>query len=154
MTHTQNPSDVDSKSDFERLAEAVDAAAAKVRALDENARGTAEELRRALEAVHRAGLVTIVRRLRADPAGKAMLFELVDEPEVRMLLSLHGIIRPAPKPTLIPLHAVTRRRDDDGWVKTKQVADLPDVMSERSERISWLSADVPHDRSERSEERS
>jgi len=52
-----------------------------------------EALARAVDAAHRAGLVTIVRRLRADDAGRALLFELVDDPLIRMLFSLHGIIR-------------------------------------------------------------
>jgi hypothetical protein len=52
-----------------------------------------EALARAVDAAHRAGLVTIVRRLRADDAGRALLFELVEDPLIRMLFSLHGIIR-------------------------------------------------------------
>ncbi len=56
----------------------------------------AEELQGAVEAVHRAGLVTIVRRLRADDAARPVLFELVDDPAVHLLLSLHGIVRPDP----------------------------------------------------------
>jgi len=78
---------------FAVLAKAVDDAAAGVAELDAVPRKAAEELRAAIEAVHRAGLVTIVRRLRDDEAGKAVLYELVDDPLIRMLLSLHGIIR-------------------------------------------------------------
>lgn len=78
---------------FEVLAQAVDKAEAGVAELDKVPRKAAEELRAAIEAVHRAGLVTIVRRLRGDEAGKALLYELVDDPLIRMLLSLHGIIR-------------------------------------------------------------
>ncbi|MEV5410741.1 NifU family protein [Thermopolyspora sp. NPDC052614] len=78
------------------LAGKVDEAVRRVAELDGPAREAAEELRRAVEAVHRAGLVTIVRRMRADDRARELLFELVDEPEVRMLLMLHGIIRPDP----------------------------------------------------------
>ena len=46
--------------------------------------------------MHRAGLVTIVRAMRADDAARAVLFELVDDPVVHLLLSLHGIVRPDP----------------------------------------------------------
>jgi nitrite reductase/ring-hydroxylating ferredoxin subunit/Fe-S cluster biogenesis protein NfuA len=46
--------------------------------------------------VHKSALVTMVRRMKADEATRAALFELVDDPVVRMLLSLHGIVRPDP----------------------------------------------------------
>jgi hypothetical protein len=78
---------------FEALARAVDDAAAAVAKLDDRPRAAAQEQRAAIEAAHRAGLVTIVRRLRADDAARALLFELVDDPLIRMLFSLHGIIR-------------------------------------------------------------
>ena len=78
---------------FEMLAKAVDAAADAVAKLDDAPREVADELRAAVEAAHKAGLVTIVRRLRAQDAGRALLFELVDDPLIRMLFSLHGIIR-------------------------------------------------------------
>lgn len=81
---------------FEELANRVDAAVAAVAGLDEPARAAAEELQAAVEAVHRAGLITIVRALRADEATRAVLFELVDDPVVHLLLSLHGIVRPDP----------------------------------------------------------
>lgn len=81
---------------FEELAGRVDRALAAVAALDPDARATATELRAALEAVHRAGLVAIVRRLKGDPQTRDALYELADEPVVRMLLMLHGIVRPDP----------------------------------------------------------
>jgi len=84
------------ESSFEALAKAVDDAAAEVAALEGTPRKAAEELRAAVESAHRAGLVTIVRTLRADDAGRALLFALVDDPLIRMLFSLHGIIRTYP----------------------------------------------------------
>lgn len=81
---------------FEELAQRVDDAAAALDGLDPAARKIAEELQSAVEAVHRAGLVTIVRRLRADESTRPALFELADDPVVHMLLSLHGIVRPDP----------------------------------------------------------
>lgn len=81
---------------FEELARRVDEAARAAADLDAPARRVAEELKAAVEAVHRAGLVTVVRRMRADDRARELLFELVDEPEVRLLFMLHGIIRPDP----------------------------------------------------------
>ncbi len=78
------------------LAKRVDDAVAALDDLDPGPRAAAEELQAAIEAVHRAGLVTIVRRLRAEESTRAALFELVDDPVVRLLLSLHGIVRPDP----------------------------------------------------------
>lgn len=82
--------------EFEALAERVDKAIAALAELDERSRKVADEVRAAIEEVHRVGLTTIVRRMRADEGAKQVLFELVDDPVVRMLLSLHGIIRPDP----------------------------------------------------------
>lgn len=81
---------------FEELAKRVDEATAALAALDPAARAVAEEMKAAVEAIHRAGLVTVVRRMRADDAARAVLFELVDDPVVHLLLSLHQIIRPDP----------------------------------------------------------
>jgi len=81
---------------FEELAKRVDDAVAALAGLDPEARAVAEELKAAVEAIHRAGLVTMVRRMRADDAARAALFELVDDPTVHLLLSLHGIVRPDP----------------------------------------------------------
>jgi Fe-S cluster biogenesis protein NfuA/nitrite reductase/ring-hydroxylating ferredoxin subunit len=91
MTDTAMPATA-----FEELAARVDDAVAALDDLDPAARTVAEELKAAVEAVHRAGLVTIVRAMRADDAARAVLFELVDDPAVHLLLSLHGIIRPDP----------------------------------------------------------
>ena len=95
MTTTVRPV-TDGEPGFEELAARVDGAMKAVAGLEGPARAAAEQLKAAVEAVHRAGLVTIVRRMKADPAAREVLFELVDDPVVRMLLSLHGIIRPDP----------------------------------------------------------
>jgi Fe-S cluster biogenesis protein NfuA/nitrite reductase/ring-hydroxylating ferredoxin subunit len=91
MTDTSTPDTA-----FEELAGRVDAAVAALDDLDPAARTVAEELKAAVEAIHRAGLVTMVQAMRADDGARAVLFELVDDPAVRLLLSLHGIIRPDP----------------------------------------------------------
>ncbi len=95
MTTTSQPQTATEPS-FEELAKRVDDAARRVAELEGPAKEAAEELKRAVEAIHRAGLITIVRRMRQDERARELLFELVDEPVVRMLLSLHGIIRPDP----------------------------------------------------------
>lgn len=100
MTTTDSPS-TSSGSDtaepsFEELAAAVDRAAARVAELDPEARSAAEELQASIEAFHRPALVSIVRALREDPRGKELLFALVDQPEVRAVLALQGIIRADP----------------------------------------------------------
>lgn len=81
---------------FEDLAKRVDDAVAALGALDPSAREVAEELKAAIEQIHRAGLVTMVRRMRSDDPARDVLFELVDDPTVHLLLSLHGIVRPDP----------------------------------------------------------
>lgn len=81
---------------FEALATRVDNAYRALAELDGPARAVAEELKDAIEAIHRTGLVTIVRRLRGDDAARAVLFDLVDDPVVHLLFSLHGIVRPDP----------------------------------------------------------
>ena len=81
---------------FEELAKRVDDAVAALDDLDPAARKVAEELQAAIEAVHKAGLVTIVRTMREDEGARAVLFSLVDDPVVHTLLSLHGILRPDP----------------------------------------------------------
>lgn len=82
--------------DFEALAKRVDEACRALESLDGPARAVAEEVKAAVEAVHRAGLVTIVRRMRADAGAREVLFDLVDDPVVHLLFSLHGIVRPDP----------------------------------------------------------
>ncbi|MBB3606303.1 Fe-S cluster biogenesis protein NfuA/nitrite reductase/ring-hydroxylating ferredoxin subunit [Mycolicibacterium sp. BK556] len=81
---------------FEDLAKRVDDAVTALDGLDPSAREVAEELKAAIEQIHRAGLVTMVRRMRSDDSARDVLFELVDDPTVHLLLSLHGIVRPDP----------------------------------------------------------
>lgn len=81
---------------FEELAGRVDDAVAALDDLEPAARKVAEELQAAVEAIHKAGLVTMVRRMRSDDPAREVLFELVDDPVVHLLLSLHGILRPDP----------------------------------------------------------
>lgn len=92
----QSESDHPGEPTFDELAKRVDDAVKAVRELDGPAREVAEELKAAIEAIHRAGLVTIVRSMRADDGARPVLFDLVDDPVVHLLLSLHEIVRPDP----------------------------------------------------------
>ena len=87
-------STVETRPELEDHARRVDEALAAVEALDGEARQAATDLKAAIEQFHRLALVQIVRRLREDPRGKELLFELVDDPAVHAVLALHGIIRP------------------------------------------------------------
>lgn len=80
----------------EELAATLDAATQQLAQLDPLQQRAAKELNDAWNDAHRAALVQIVRGLRQDPRGKELLFELVDVPAVRMVLLMHGIIRPDP----------------------------------------------------------
>ena len=88
MTQTIEP------QTFDALAGALDEATARIPGLDPNAKAVITDLLSSLNELHKLGLTTIVRRLKDDPRGKELLFDLVDEPEVRMILAMHGIIRP------------------------------------------------------------
>ena len=85
-----------SDTTFDDLAKRVDDAVNALEDLEPAARKVAEELQGAVEAIHKAGLVNIVRRLRAEDATREALFELAADPAVHLLLSLHGIVRPDP----------------------------------------------------------
>ena len=82
-----------SPEELSHLAEAMDRAVAEIMSLDPPLRSKALALKAAIEAFHKGGLTTIVKRLKADPRGKELLFELVDEPHVHALFSMHGIVR-------------------------------------------------------------
>lgn len=100
MTVTSEKSSADSLSEgepeFEKLAKRVDDAMRALAGLDPMSRAIAEEVKASVEAIHRAGLVTIVHRLKTEEATRAALFELVDDPVVHLLLSIHEIVRPDP----------------------------------------------------------
>jgi nitrite reductase/ring-hydroxylating ferredoxin subunit len=113
--HTTGPAEGE---DLESLAARVDHAIEALGGLDAPAREQAEEVRAAIEAFHRVGLTTIVKRLKDDPRGKELLFELVDDPGVRALLAMHGIIRSAPLPEPeqpLELVQIQLPGGDGGW---------------------------------------
>ncbi|WP_239380533.1 MULTISPECIES: NifU family protein [unclassified Frankia] len=93
---------------FDALSEALDEAATAVQNLEPTARQQAEQLRHAVEALHGSGINAIVRKLRADPRGRELLFELADDPLVRLLFSMHHVIQPTP--VTESLHALDKVR--------------------------------------------
>ena len=80
-------------ADFETLAHKVDASLTEVNALPVEVRNKALALKAAIEEFHKVGLTHIVQTLKRDPAGKEILFGLVDEPSVLALFSMHGLVR-------------------------------------------------------------
>lgn len=81
---------------LDSLASAVDAANEAVDSLDSASRDVALGLKAAIEDFHRPALVKIVKTLKEDPKGKELLFELVDDPDIRAVFTLHGIIKADP----------------------------------------------------------
>ncbi|MGC9039204.1 MAG: NifU family protein, partial [Roseiflexus sp.] len=79
---------------LERLALRIDQAIAAAGKLDDQARECALELQRAIETFHKEALTRIVRRLKDDPRGKELLFEMVDDPLIYALFARHEIVRP------------------------------------------------------------
>jgi nitrite reductase/ring-hydroxylating ferredoxin subunit len=114
--------------DLESLAGRVDRAIGDVTSLEPDARATAMALKEAIEAFHKAGLTAIVKRLKEDPRGKELLFELVDDPGVRVLFAMHGIIRTAPPPTTpeppLELVQIQLPGDTNGWCSGPQADDV------------------------------
>ncbi|MCF6387927.1 NifU family protein [Mycobacterium sp. MBM] len=96
MTAAEQSTATIDEPDFEKLATRVDDAMRALAGLDPMSRAVAEEIKASVEAIHRAGLISIVRRLKAEDATRAALFELVDDPVVHLLLSIHQIVRPDP----------------------------------------------------------
>lgn len=81
---------------LEQLAGTLDEAMGRLAGLDPDARSVITDALDALNALHKDGLTAVVRHLRQDERGKELLFELVDDPAVLMMLSMHGIVRPDP----------------------------------------------------------
>jgi nitrite reductase/ring-hydroxylating ferredoxin subunit/Fe-S cluster biogenesis protein NfuA len=94
MTTTHNGRDSAGPDTLEQLASRIDQAAAAVDKLDHQARDSAHELQHAIEAFHKEALTRMVRRLKDDPRGKELLFEMVDDPLIYALFVRHAIVRP------------------------------------------------------------
>lgn len=94
MTQTIVNGNIDTPpNEIDALAEQVDQAVREVQKLETDGRTKAMDLKLAIEAFHKAGLTKMVQRLKDDPRGKELLFELVDDPLIYMMFSMHGIVR-------------------------------------------------------------
>lgn len=93
---TGHGAEPDAAEQLEQLATTLDEAMARTRSLDPLPKQIVYDSLDALNALHKAAFTTIVRTLKADPRGKELLFELVDDPGVHMVLAMHGIIRADP----------------------------------------------------------
>jgi Fe-S cluster biogenesis protein NfuA/nitrite reductase/ring-hydroxylating ferredoxin subunit len=89
----QAASPADAPKTLEQLATDVQRTLDDVRGMPIDQRTRALALKEAVEAFHKAGLITIVKALKAHPQGNPLLLELVDDPGVFALFSLHGIVR-------------------------------------------------------------
>jgi Fe-S cluster biogenesis protein NfuA/nitrite reductase/ring-hydroxylating ferredoxin subunit len=96
MSIQAQPVHEDVDRSIEQLAGALDEAMGGLSSLEPDSRAVITDALDALNALHKQALTTVVRRLRGDPRGKELLFELVDEPDVLMALTMHGIVRPDP----------------------------------------------------------
>lgn len=82
--------------ELDDAARRVDVALERAGLLSEADKAVAFDLKAAVEGFHKDGLVRIVQALKADPRGKELLFELVDDPVVYALFVMHGIVRADP----------------------------------------------------------
>ena len=78
---------------LERCAKVVDTAMKGVQGLPTGPARTAMELKDAVEAFHKEGLVRLIRSLRDQPGGLEALQAASTDPFVHTLLSMHGILR-------------------------------------------------------------
>ncbi len=82
--------------DLDALAADLDAGTARIAALAAEDRAVVERTVEALNTLHKDVLTAFVRAMRTDDRSRELLYELVDDPAVRMALAMHGIIRPDP----------------------------------------------------------
>ncbi len=87
------PTPAESAPTLTERAEAIERALRDVQGMPIDHRTRALALKSALEAFHKDALVTIVRTLKADPRGKELLLDLVDDQGVYALFALHGIVK-------------------------------------------------------------
>jgi Fe-S cluster biogenesis protein NfuA len=79
--------------DFAALAARLDALMDEVRHAEPAVRDLVESVVEASEEFTRAGLVSLVQRLRADATGEDLLVAALEQPEVMALLVRHRIVR-------------------------------------------------------------
>ncbi len=79
--------------EFEALAQKVDHAFREIDSFSGQDHAKVLALKAAIEEFHKYGLTKIIQHLKADPRGKELLFELVDEPGVYALFVMHDLIK-------------------------------------------------------------
>jgi Fe-S cluster biogenesis protein NfuA/nitrite reductase/ring-hydroxylating ferredoxin subunit len=80
--------------DLQDLAKRVDTAVEAVRDLKGEPREKALAMKAAIEEFHKSALTQVIHVLKADARGKELLFDMIDQPEIYAMLSMHGLIRP------------------------------------------------------------
>jgi Fe-S cluster biogenesis protein NfuA/nitrite reductase/ring-hydroxylating ferredoxin subunit len=93
MTAEASPPPIAPPDELATLARAVEQALGYVRGMPIDHRKRALALKESVEAFHKAGLVRIVRAMKEHPVARELLMELVDDPAVYALFSMHGIVR-------------------------------------------------------------
>ncbi len=86
-------SDDEVPQSFDELAQRVDELRDRVSHQDPQVKDLLDETIDAITAFNRVGLVTLIRKMRADPRGQEILYSAVDEPEVMALMASHGLVR-------------------------------------------------------------
>ncbi|MEL6149287.1 MAG: NifU family protein, partial [Chloroflexota bacterium] len=71
----------------------VDEAINEVRKLEPQQQKPAMAMKQAIEDFHKFALTKMVKTLKEDESGKALLFEMVDDPAIYALFAMHGIVR-------------------------------------------------------------
>ena len=94
QVETQPPTPSPETVAFERLAEEVDAALEQCRVLDDDGRKASMRLKKAMEGFQKHVLTQIIRGLKDDPTGKALLIGLLDDPSVLSAFTMHGLLKP------------------------------------------------------------
>ena len=88
-----NPGPDDAAADLARMAGQVARLLAIGDAWPPEQRAVLEQLKDAIDALHREGLVRLIRVVRSDPGGATQLRQAVQDPFIFGLLRLHGIVR-------------------------------------------------------------
>jgi nitrite reductase/ring-hydroxylating ferredoxin subunit/Fe-S cluster biogenesis protein NfuA len=88
-----NPGPEDAAADLARMAGQVARLLAIGDAWPPEQRAVLEQLKDGIDALHREGLVRLIRVVRSDPGGAAQLRQAVQDPFIFGLLRLHGIVR-------------------------------------------------------------
>jgi nitrite reductase/ring-hydroxylating ferredoxin subunit/Fe-S cluster biogenesis protein NfuA len=84
---------IQQEEDFQILAERVDQVMESIKALPEDARIKAMELKKAIEAFHKHALRKLISTFRETKEGKELLLKAVEDPSIYAMFLMHGIIK-------------------------------------------------------------